>query len=141
MFAEMAKEATDVVQARRRLGAEIRITRSADMRYAGQGHEILVDLPDGPFTKASVAELQQALRGGLSRAVQPRRFPPVDIEVTGWILKRGGAGAGPRRRSCGPPAAGPLVSRSRRPRSMRPQPVRSDAARAHVASRSTSARR
>jgi N-methylhydantoinase A len=85
MFAEMAKEATDVVK----LGAsggEIRISCSADMRYAGQGHEILVDLPEGPFTKATVAELQKRFDTGY-RNLFSRVIPALDIEVVGWILR------------------------------------------------------
>ena len=85
MFAEMAKEAADVVK----LGAgsaPIRISRSADMRYAGQGHEILVELPDGPFTGESVAELQKRFDAGY-RALFNRVIPALDIEVVGWILK------------------------------------------------------
>jgi N-methylhydantoinase A len=85
MFAEMAKEATDVVKLGAG-GAEIKITCSADMRYAGQGHEILVDLPDGPFTKASVAELQKRFDAGY-RALFNRVIPALDIEVVGWILR------------------------------------------------------
>ncbi|WP_428670240.1 hydantoinase/oxoprolinase family protein [Reyranella sp.] len=85
MFVEMGKEATDVVK----LGAgsaPITISRSADMRYAGQGHEILVELPDGPFTKDSVAELQKRFDAGY-RALFNRVIPALDIEVVGWILK------------------------------------------------------
>ncbi len=85
MFEEMATEATDVVK----LGAgsaPITISRSADMRYAGQGHEILVELPDGPFTKDSVAELQKRFDAGY-RALFNRVIPALDIEVVGWILK------------------------------------------------------
>ena len=85
MFAEMGKEATGVVK----LGAAdapIRISCSADMRYAGQGHEILVDLPEGPFTKASVAELQKRFDTGY-RNLFSRVIPALDIEVVGWILR------------------------------------------------------
>jgi N-methylhydantoinase A len=85
MFATMAKEATDVV----RLGApagEITVRRSADMRYAGQGHEILVELPDGPFTAATVAELRKRFEAGY-RTLFSRVVPGVDVEVTGWILR------------------------------------------------------
>jgi N-methylhydantoinase A len=85
MFAEMEKEATEVV----RLGAPtapVTITRSADMRYAGQGHEILVPLPDGPFGRDSVAEFQRRFDAGY-RALFNRVIPALDIEVVGWILK------------------------------------------------------
>ena len=85
MFATMEKEATDVV----RLGSptgKIAVSRSADMRYAGQGHEILVDLPDGPFTAATVAELRKRFEAGY-RTLFSRVVPGVDVEVTGWILR------------------------------------------------------
>ncbi|MFO1082257.1 MAG: hydantoinase/oxoprolinase family protein [Reyranellaceae bacterium] len=86
MFAEMATEATDVVKLGAPAGAAIAIHRSADMRYAGQGHEILVELPDGPFDAASVAELRKRFEAGY-RALFNRVVPGVDIEVTGWILR------------------------------------------------------
>jgi N-methylhydantoinase A/oxoprolinase/acetone carboxylase beta subunit len=86
MFAEMEKEATDVV----RLGVppqtRITVSRSADMRYAGQGHEILVELPDGPFTAASADELKQRFEAAY-RALFNRMVPAIDVEVTGWILR------------------------------------------------------
>ncbi len=85
MFAEMEKEATGVVKLAAS-GAPIRISCSADMRYAGQGHEILVDLPEGPFTKASVGELQKRFDAGY-RALFSRVIPALDIEVVGWILR------------------------------------------------------
>jgi N-methylhydantoinase A len=66
--------------------ARISVSRSADMRYAGQGHEILVELPDGPFTAASVAELRKRFEAGY-RALFNRVVPGVDVEVTGWILR------------------------------------------------------
>ena len=86
MFAEMEKESTDVVKLGAPPAATISISRSADMRYAGQGHEILVDLPDGPFTAESVAELRKRFEAGY-RTLFSRVVPGVDVEVTGWILK------------------------------------------------------
>jgi N-methylhydantoinase A len=56
------------------------------MRYAGQGHEILVELPDGPFTAASVVELKQRFEAGY-RALFNRMVPAIDVEVTAWILR------------------------------------------------------
>ncbi len=85
MFAAMEKEATDVVK----LGAgdaTISVSRSADMRYAGQGHEILVPLPDGPFTPDSVVELKRRFEAGY-RTLFSRVVPALDIEVVGWILR------------------------------------------------------
>ena len=81
LFAEMEAEATRVV--RLGAGAAITVRRSADMRYAGQGHEILVDLPDGPFTASSVAELRQRFEAGY-RLLFNRVVPAIDVEITGY---------------------------------------------------------
>ncbi|MFZ5783266.1 MAG: hydantoinase/oxoprolinase family protein [Pseudomonadota bacterium] len=86
MFDEMAQEATGVVKLGAPPSAAITVSRSADMRYAGQGHEILVPLPDGPFTAESVAELRKRFEAGY-RGLFSRVVPGVDIEVTGWILR------------------------------------------------------
>ena len=41
---------------------------------------------DGPFTKASAAELQKRFDAGY-RALFSRVIPALDIEVVGWILR------------------------------------------------------
>ena len=85
MFGDMNEEATSVV----RLGAAtapIETTRSAEMRYAGQGHEILVPLPDHAFTTADLPDLRARFEAGY-RVLFGRLVPGVDIEVTAWILR------------------------------------------------------
>ncbi|SKA01710.1 N-methylhydantoinase A [Enhydrobacter aerosaccus] len=116
MFAAMEKEATDVVK----LGsgdAPITITRSADMRYAGQGHEILVPLPDGPFTSESVAELKRRFEAGY-RALFSRVVPALDVEVVGWILRAEAPAPGRAadQATAGPQASGAEVGSSAAPR-------------------------
>jgi N-methylhydantoinase A len=86
MFAEMEQEATDVVRLGMAPEATITVSRSADMRYVGQGHEILVALPDGPFTPASADELRQRFEAGY-RALFNRVVPAIDVEVTAWTLR------------------------------------------------------
>ncbi|WP_421995268.1 hydantoinase/oxoprolinase family protein [Reyranella sp.] len=121
MFAEMEGEATDVVKLGAPPGAAITISRSADMRYAGQGHEILVPLPDGPFTAASVAELRRRFEAGY-RALFNRVVPGVDVEVTGWILKAEtpapGRASEAERVVTAPPAAGTAGARAEETRSL-----------------------
>src|SRR4029453_17896072 len=56
LFAEMRAEAEAVVKAGA-AGARLIETRTADMRYRGQGHEITVSLPAGRFDAASRAQL------------------------------------------------------------------------------------
>ena len=111
MFAEMGKEATDVVRLGAPPAAPVTVARSADMRYAGQGHEILVDLPDGPFTAASVAELRRRFEAGY-RALFNRVVPGVDVEVTGWILRAEAPAPG---RAAELAAAGPAATAPPRP--------------------------
>ena len=107
IFDEMAREATEVV----RLGAAdapITITRSADMRYAGQGHEILVPLPDGTFSAEAVAVLRARFEADY-RTLFGRVVPGVDIEVTAWILRAEAPPPGRQVEASSPGAAGPEV--------------------------------
>src|SRR5690606_773029 len=39
--------------------ADRHLTRTADMRYAGQNYELAVPLPDGPVTAATIAALAE----------------------------------------------------------------------------------
>ncbi|HVY18227.1 MAG TPA: hydantoinase/oxoprolinase family protein, partial [Rhodopila sp.] len=84
MFTVMAEEATQVV----RLGApgaDITITRSADMRYQGQGHEIAVSIEEASFDTQSGARLRAAFEESY-RAMFGRGIPGLDIEITSWTL-------------------------------------------------------
>jgi N-methylhydantoinase A len=80
----MAQEAHAVV----RQGApdgELIETRTADMRYRGQGHEISVPLPAGPYR----AEDMDGLRAAFDRryaAQFGRTIPGLDVEVLSWTL-------------------------------------------------------
>jgi N-methylhydantoinase A len=56
------------------------VARSADLRFAGQGFEIVTDLPAGPYTEASAA----AIRGAFIAAYRQTfgHVPPVgEIEI------------------------------------------------------------
>jgi N-methylhydantoinase A len=55
-----------------------RYRRSADMRFAGQGYEISVDLPDGPYTAADVAQLREAFFDAYAAAYGDRAFNRAD---------------------------------------------------------------
>ena len=85
LFAEMRAEAEAVVKA----GApEAKLVekRTADMRYRGQGHEIAVDLPPGPFTPASREKLVQLYETGYA-ATFGRTIPGLDVEIMNWTLR------------------------------------------------------
>ncbi|MEE8395364.1 MAG: hydantoinase/oxoprolinase family protein [bacterium] len=57
---------------------QARVTRLADMRYVGQAFELVIDLPEGPYTPASGAAIMEAFeRAYLSTFT---RLPP-DVPV------------------------------------------------------------
>jgi N-methylhydantoinase A len=81
MFAGMRAETEAVV----RLGAptgELQETRTAYMRYRGQGHEIAVPFPSG---KADPATLRTAFDTTYT-ALFGRTIPRLEIEVVTWTL-------------------------------------------------------
>jgi N-methylhydantoinase A len=63
--------------------AEITQRRMAEMRYAGQGHEISVPLMDGRLHSAHVLELRAAFENEYRR-LYGRLGPPVPLEAITW---------------------------------------------------------
>lgn len=101
LFDEMASEAHATVQ----LGAgEAPITqvRHAYIRYAGQGHEIKVRLPDHPLTRAD----RDTIAAAFAKAYQAQYgqgIPGVPLEVLTWSLTAS-APANESIRAAPPPA-------------------------------------
>lgn len=62
---------------------------SADMRYAGQGHEVEVPLPDGVLDTRSAAALTAAFERAY-RERYGRAGPAVPVEVVNWRLTASG---------------------------------------------------
>ncbi|MBS0524192.1 MAG: hydantoinase/oxoprolinase family protein [Proteobacteria bacterium] len=85
LFAEMRAEAEAVVKAGAPT-ARLAATRTADMRYRGQGHEITVNLPDGDFTAASAASLVKLYEEGYA-ATFGRTIPGLSVEIMNWTLR------------------------------------------------------
>jgi len=84
LFGDMEAEATSIVQLGAP-GADLSITRHGYARYVGQGHEIKVELPDGPFDDKSGA----AIRAMFETAYEARfglLIPGMTIEVLTWSL-------------------------------------------------------
>ena len=85
LFDGMRAEAEAVVRA----GApdtKLIEVRTADMRYRGQGHEITVDLPPGPFTTASRDKLIELFETGYA-ATFGRTIPGLASEIMNWTLR------------------------------------------------------
>ena len=85
LFGEMRAEAEAVVKAGAP-AAKLVEARTADMRYRGQGHEITVDLPPGPFTAASRATLIKLYEEGYA-ATFGRTIPGLGVEIMNWTLR------------------------------------------------------
>ncbi len=73
-------------------GAGYRVARRAYMRYVGQGHEVLVELPGTPLDGQVEAELRQRFEARYL-ALYGRVIPGAQIEVVTWTVTLTGATA------------------------------------------------
>ena len=84
LLAAMRAEAEPIV--RRGAGAAaLTETRSAFMRYRGQGHEIAVPLPTRTYNAADAATLRAAFEEAYRR-LYSRIIPGVEVEILSWVL-------------------------------------------------------
>jgi N-methylhydantoinase A len=84
LLAAMRAEAETIV----RLGAPDAVlteSRSAFMRYRGQGHEIAVPVPGGVYSRGDAAALTEAFEAAY-RQLYSRVIPGVGIEVLSWVV-------------------------------------------------------
>jgi len=88
---EMEAEGRRILDAAGVAAAEIAVARVAELRYAGQGHEIAVPLPDDALSDASVAGLQLAFED-VYRSLFERIAPGNPVEALSWRVSV----AGPR---------------------------------------------
>jgi N-methylhydantoinase A len=84
LYAAMRHEAEAIVR-RGAMDAPLTETRSAFMRYRGQGHEIAVPLPVRAYAAADAAELHAAFEDAYRR-LYSRIIPGVEVEVLSWVL-------------------------------------------------------
>jgi N-methylhydantoinase A len=84
MLAAMRTEAEAIVR-RGEPEAPLTETRSAFMRYRGQGHEIAVPLPVRTYRAEDSAELLAAFEAAYRR-LYSRVIPGVEVEVLSWVL-------------------------------------------------------
>ena len=87
VLAEMRAEAEAIV-AEAAAGAPLVESRTAFMRYLGQGHEISVDLPGRDLTAADGAVLQEAFDAAYTQ-LYGRTIPDLDVEILSWTLALG----------------------------------------------------
>jgi N-methylhydantoinase A len=84
LLAIMRAEAEAIVR-RGEPKAPLTETRSAFMRYRGQGHEIAVPLPVRAYRQEDAAELRTAFEAAYRR-LYSRVIPGVEVEVLSWVL-------------------------------------------------------
>lgn len=85
LLSQMLAEATDVVKA----GAgdhALEISRTAFMRYRGQGHEIEVDIPAGTLDHESILNLLEKFEADYQRLFG-RIVPGMKVEVMNWSIR------------------------------------------------------
>ncbi|MBL8698020.1 MAG: hydantoinase/oxoprolinase family protein [Alphaproteobacteria bacterium] len=69
------------------LDGDRRLVPSCDMRFVGQGYELTVQLPPGPYTAADIPRIRQAFLAAYSAAYGERAFDPkAAIEGVLWRL-------------------------------------------------------
>jgi len=84
LYAAMRAEAEAVV--RRGAGAAALVeTRTAFMRYRGQGHEIAVPLPARPYAASDAGLFRTAFEEAYRR-LYSRVIPGVEVEALSWVL-------------------------------------------------------
>ncbi len=84
LLSAMAEEARAVV-ALGAPGEPVTERRHAYARYVGQGHEIRIDLPDGPLTDADAAAITAAFETSY-RQQFGRTVPGLEVEVLTWSI-------------------------------------------------------
>jgi N-methylhydantoinase A len=63
--------------------SEATVTRVADMRYAGQGHEITVTIPNGELSAESIVEIERRFKAEYELRYQ-RSIENVPMETVTW---------------------------------------------------------
>jgi N-methylhydantoinase A len=84
LYAAMREEAEAIVR-RGEPHADLTETRSAFMRYRGQGHEIAVPVPVRLYQAADAQALLAAFETAYRR-LYSRVIPGIEVEVLSWVL-------------------------------------------------------
>ena len=90
LYGEMVREGRAVLREAHVPESEVRVMRSADIRYVGQGHEIKVDIPEGLLASHSIPVIQSAFDSAYTR-LYGRVCEGVPIEIIHWRLSVSGA--------------------------------------------------
>ncbi len=83
LFADMEAEGRKILRGAAVPDGEVRIRRAAEMRYAGQGHEVEVEMPAGPLGAGSLPAITAGFETAY-RALYSRTPMGVPIEALNW---------------------------------------------------------
>jgi N-methylhydantoinase A len=83
LYENLAASGREILSAAGVPPEQVRIIRSADMRYVGQGYEITVMLPEGPIADAIAPLLRQAFEATYTQ-LYGRTLQGVPIEIVNW---------------------------------------------------------
>ncbi|HVX30608.1 MAG TPA: hydantoinase/oxoprolinase family protein, partial [Nitrolancea sp.] len=89
LIAEMEEEGRDLLRRAGVADDEITLTRSVELRYVGQGHEVRTAVPDGPLSAASAPTIQSTFED-IYRQLYQRIAPGNPIESVNWRLLASG---------------------------------------------------
>ena len=83
LLADMEREGRSVVRGAGVAEEEVCVSRTADMRYVGQGHEVRAPVPPGALSDASLTRLQAAFNEAY-RQIYGRICDGVPVEAIHW---------------------------------------------------------
>jgi len=95
------------------LGGQWRTRRLAEVRYAGQGHELSVEIPPGRLGPASLAEIERAHAEIYAGRYGYAEAPGTPLEATNWKLEIGCGVPAVTLGTGSPPAEGSSRKRAR----------------------------
>jgi N-methylhydantoinase A len=84
LLAEMEAQAAEVVRAAVK-NAPLSVTRIAYMRYTGQGHEIVIELPGGQLRGQDIGRLERLFSDGYAK-LYGRTIPGLGVEIMSWSV-------------------------------------------------------
>ena len=83
LFGEMEVEGRRILRDAEVPNGDVRIRRTAEMHYTGQGHEVEVEVPSGPLDPGSLAAITASFEAAY-RALYSRTPMGVPIEALNW---------------------------------------------------------
>ncbi|MCE2437869.1 MAG: hydantoinase/oxoprolinase family protein [Candidatus Latescibacteria bacterium] len=89
LFEAMETEGADVLREAGVAPSRIRIERTADMRYVGQGHEIRIPIPGGRLSPRRLDEIRENFDAEYTRKFT-RTCEGVEIESVHWRVRMSG---------------------------------------------------